>query len=305
MLTIDQHVQAVYRIMTESVEIGRKDLFPDFYELLEAVFHERMPATGSPPWLMLPILTCEALGGNEDQAQHVAAALEIGRIAAGCLDEWQDLDTDDALWRAVGAERTVSLATAMIGLSFLTLSRLSDLDAPANVVLELEREFALTLLQMSGGQHADLGDNLSLDDYETVAGAKSGTLFQLGCRTGALIASATKETADLYGDYGYHLGVLIQMWNDFQGLAGVKGKMDAERKRALPVVATAALDDAEYDRRSVEGQVGDLYALVRLQAYHQRATDALDRCPAPGRLPLFLDVYSTRHLVERASRIVP
>jgi hypothetical protein len=80
--------------------------------------------------------------------------------------------------------------------------------------------------------------------------------------------------------------------------------MDAEQQRSLPVVAAAGLAKASYDRRSVEGQAGDLYALVRLQAYHQRATEAIDRCPTAGRLSLFLDTYSTRHLVQRASQIL-
>ena len=118
-----------------------------------------------------------------------------------------------------------------------------------------------------------------------------------------MVAGAAKETADLYGDYGYNLGVLIQMWNDFEGLAGVRGKRDAEQRRSLPVVASAALAEAAYDQRSAGGQAGDLYALVRLQAYHQRATEALDRCPTAGCLSLFLDTYSTRHLVERASQM--
>jgi hypothetical protein len=51
---------------------------------------------------------------------------------------------------------------------------------------------------------------------------------------------------------------------------------------------------------SETGQAGPLYALVRLQVYHQRAAEALDRCPAAGRLTLFLDDYATQPLIEKA-----
>ena len=304
MQTIDEHVETVYKIITETPALGRRNRFPDFYDLLDKVFSDRVPTTASPPWLMLPIFTCEALGGDVVQAQHVAAALEIGRIAAGCLDEWQDKDTDNALWRTVGAEQTVNLATWMIGLSFLTLTRLAKLGMPAATVLDLKQEFELSLLYMSEGQHADLSDDLPLEDYETVAGAKSGALFRLGCRAGAIVAGVLEETVSLYGDFGCNLGVLVQMWNDFEGLAGVRGKTDAEHRRALPVVAAGVLAQGAYDRRSTEGQAGELYAMIRLQAYHQRVTEALVRCPAAGRLSLFLDTYSTRYLVERASERV-
>ena len=60
-------------------------------------------------------------------------------------------------------------------------------------------------------------------------------------------------------------------------------------------------DDASY----VESETldaADLYTLVLLQTYYQRAAQALARCPAPGRLSIFLDDYSVQPLVERAAR---
>jgi geranylgeranyl pyrophosphate synthase len=304
-VTIDEHVEVVYHILGENLAFCRPTLFPRFQGLLEAAINNRMPSTEHPPWLMLPIFTCEALGGDAEQAHHVAAALEVGRIAAACLDEWQDQDTHGALWRVVGAERTVILATAMIALSQLSLSRLADLGMPATTVLNLKREFELSLLQMCEGQDADLGDDLSLGDYEAVAGAKSGSLFRLGCRAGALVAETPAEVVARYGGFGQALGVLVQVWNDFQGLAGLRGKKDTGHRRALPILAALALDQGEYEPHSAEGRAGELYALVQLQRLHQRAAEALAWCPAPGRLSSFLDDYSPGHLVEKVSRAAP
>jgi len=118
----DEQVSAVYDIIRQSLALCRSEPFPEFRRLVEKVVTDRTPSTKGLPWLLLPIFTCEALGGDPRQAHYVAAALEMGRIAAGCLDEWQDRDTDDALWQAVGAERTVSLSTGMIALALLTLT---------------------------------------------------------------------------------------------------------------------------------------------------------------------------------------
>jgi hypothetical protein len=68
--------------------------------------------------------------------------------------------------------------------------------------------------------------------------------------------------------------------------------------RPLPILAALALEQGEYEPHSAEGRTGELYALVQLQRLHERAAEALARCPAPGRLVSFLDDYSPRHLVN-------
>jgi geranylgeranyl pyrophosphate synthase len=307
MLSIDEHVQIVHQIIQEHPALDEELPFPGFRRLLKTVLADRVPASNSLPWLMLPILTsealaCEALEGDMNRVHHVAAALEIGRIAAGCLDEWQDQDTDDALWRNVGPARTVNLSVAMLPLSFLALSRLSDLGAEPSLVLNLQEEFHRALLDMAAGQDADLGDDLSLNEYEQVAGAKSGLLFRLGCRAGALVAGAPPYVIAQYGDFGYNLGIVAQMWNDLEGLAGVRGKGDAGQQRSLPIVTAQTIERMEPGSSPEEGPVGSLYTLVRLQVFHQRATEALARCPEEGRLAIFLDSYSTRRLVEKTQQ---
>ncbi len=304
MLTVNEHVHVVHQIIQENVASESSLQFSEFGMLMETVLADRAPATNSLPWLMLPIFACEALAGDVNLAQHVAAALEIGRITAGCLDEWQDQDTDDALWRTIGPGRTVNLAVAMLPLSFLVLSRLSDIGVEPSLVLSLQQEFHRTLLQMCAGQDADLSDDLSLDDYEKVAGAKSGALFCLGCRAGAMVAGAPLEIAAQYAEFGYNLGVLAQMWNDFQGLAGLRGKGDAKQQRALPLLARQAVEAMQLDHTADGQQTGSLYALVQIQLFHGRAVEALARCPAAGQLTLFLDAYGTRHLVEKAQQSI-
>ena len=304
MLTIDEHIQAVHQIIQEHVALTRAVPFPGFHRLIAKVLADRAPSEDSLPWLLLPIFVCEALGADVSLAHHVAAALEVGRIAAGCLDEWQDQDTDDALWRTVGPARTVNLAFGMLPLSFLALSHLSDLGVAPSLVLELHEEFHRTVLEMSAGQDADLGDDLSLNEYEEVVGAKSGSLFRLGCRAGAMVADAPVQVVAQYGDFGYNLGIVAQMWNDLQGLAGVRGKGDVEQQRSLPILAAQAIEEMRPDRVSESRRAGPLYALVRIQIFHGRAAESLARCPEAGRLPLFLDAYGMDYVVETTQKAI-
>jgi geranylgeranyl pyrophosphate synthase len=79
---------------------------------------------------------------------------------------------------------------------------------------------AVPLLPASGL----LVDSGSLSDYENTVGAKTGSLLSLGCRAGAMVAGANAEIAATYGEFGYNLGVLAQVWNDLYGLVGAGGQ---------------------------------------------------------------------------------
>ena len=294
---------------------------PGFRDLAASVLAGRasrltLQASGPfPPWLMLPILTYEAIadhaGSNRASLQavhHVAAAWELGNFAATCLDAWQDGDTDDALWRELGPHLTVNLSIGLITLSLRTLTRLAKTDLlPLPVALELKEGFEDTLLRMVEGQHADLGDDLTLDDYAAVAAAKSGSLFRLACWSGAVVAGAPVEVADRYGAFGEALGLLIQVWNDLYGLEGALGKQDRGHQRTLPMLATLALAkqsegqcDPPADGTLEQG--GKLYAVMQAALLHQQTAEALARCPAPGRLSLFLDAYAPEMFVAENGR---
>ena len=98
--------------------------------------------------------------------------------------------------------------------------------------------------------------------------------------------------------------MLIQVWNDLYGLEGVMGKQDTGHKRTLPILAALEMGwEDRLARSEVEDpsglkQAGRLYALTQAGLLHREAADALARCPAPGRLSLFLDAYSVQHLVR-------
>jgi geranylgeranyl pyrophosphate synthase len=151
---------------------------------------------------------------------------------------------------------------------------------------------------MVQGQHADLSDDLVLDDYAVVATAKSGSLFRLACWSGAVVAGTSADDADRYGDFGEALGLLIQAWNDLYGLEGALGKQDRGHQRTLPILAELALArQSDPPAADTLKQGGKLYAVMQAALLHQQAAEALARCPAAGRLSLFLDAYAPEQFV--------
>jgi geranylgeranyl pyrophosphate synthase len=250
---------------------------------------------GSPPSLLLPILCCEAVGGDGDQATAIAAAWFLLYLAAKILDDVEDDDTYLTPWSAIGVPQAINAATGLIFASQLALARLPRMGADRELALSLLEDFNRTALRMCAGQQADLteGSHLCLERYFWMAGAKSGEFFALACRAGALLG--TDKVAP-YSEFGYNLGVLIQMCDDFEGIWNPQGRSDlAAGKRTLPVIyalniappsvrerlerllvkAIGEQEAEEQARRIITALGAPHYLLIEAQIRRQRAEAAL------------------------------
>jgi hypothetical protein len=67
-----------------------------------------------------------------------------------------------------------------------------------------------------------------------------------------MVARAPAEVVTLYGDFGHSLGILVQMGNDFEGLAGLQGKRDTEQrlKQRTQILVDRVLYGGWYDYQS-------------------------------------------------------
>ncbi|RJQ74078.1 MAG: polyprenyl synthetase family protein [Desulfobacteraceae bacterium] len=132
--------------------------------------------------------------------------------------------------------------------------------------------------QMSQGeirQLAHKGD-VALDEeiYMDVIRCKTAVLFQGACRVGALIAGATRQSAQALSEFGFHLGMAFQMADDLldytQDTAALGKKAGAdlrEGKLTLPVIY-ALRQAGPQDKLWME-------ALIRAQAFTPSDFDRL------------------------------
>ena len=143
------------------------------------------------PSFLLPVLCCEAVGGDEHQATAVAAAWFLLYLAAKVLDDIEDEDALQNPWCTVGIAQAINAATGLIFVSQLALAHLPRMGAGRGLALYLIEDFNCTILRMCAGQHADLTEASisSLERYFRIAGAKSGEFFALACRAGALLGT--------------------------------------------------------------------------------------------------------------------
>jgi geranylgeranyl pyrophosphate synthase len=293
----DERVKRVYAFIKDLIH--QEELL-NIVDIWESTFP--LDKEEDTPSLLLPILCCEAAGGDEDQATAIAAAWFLLCLAAKVLDDVEDGDVHQGLWSTMGAPQAINAATGLIFASQLALAHLPRIGAGRELALFLLSDFNRTTLRMCAGQHADLteGSDLSLERYFSIAGAKSGEFFALACRAGALMG--TDEVAP-YSEFGYNLGVLIQMCDDFEGLWNLQGQSDlAAGKRTLPVIyaltvaspsvrerlerllvkATDEQEAEEEARRIITALGSPHYLLIEAQIHRQRAAVALHSTGSPS-----------------------
>ncbi|MCL5952743.1 MAG: polyprenyl synthetase family protein [Chloroflexi bacterium] len=167
----------------------------------------------------LPALACAAVGGDPTLAEPVTAAWQLIRLAAKLLDDVEDFDV------ATEAPLMVNVATGLVSLAPLVLRELPTRllqDMAHDINLELQR----AIMRAAAGQHADLSGaqkesrTEDADTWLEIAVAKSGELLGWATWAGALVGGADAQAQGCLRAYGIHLGVALQMADDFHGIWG-------------------------------------------------------------------------------------
>lgn len=203
-------------------------------------------ARQSPQFLRLPLLTCEATGGDPAHAVPIAAAWHLLHCAAHLLDDVED----QALEPPLDPARVINWATALTFAAQLPLLHPARWGLPAARVLALSQAFNAASLRICAAQDTDLAagpkGNLSPDDYWRIAGTKGGEPLALACRAGAMLGTQPQTEVDIYATFGYHLGVLVQLGDDLHALWTPRGRGDLiTAGRTLPVVYALTVASSE------------------------------------------------------------
>ena len=237
---------------------------------------------------LLPLLICQFVGGDIETAVPLAAAWNLFHLAANIFDDIEDEGVVAGPHGAMPLAEAVNAATALLFLAQAALDPLSEIGDSLSLP-ELRRELNQTGIQICVGQHQDLVEmgkpDVSLDTYWQIAGAKSGRFFGWASRAGAVIGGGSPSQVVGCDRYGYNLGVLLQIFDDWTGLSPNKGVNDlALGKRTLPVIYALAVAPSEQRRRLMtlldrarQGRDAGLEArteIIRLGGLHYTLVEA-------------------------------
>jgi geranylgeranyl pyrophosphate synthase len=188
---------------------------PSFHEFLWSLLEERLlSGTEQESLSLLPSFTCWACGKAAADAYSVTAAWQLVRLSAKILDDIEDEQCHDPVGPLANA------AVALLTLAQQILQRSSPLSKVQ--IRQLLTGLQQAMLNAAAGQHVDLmtrteAGSACLDPsgWLDVALAKTGALVAWAAEAGAIVAGAPSITVAAYATYGRHLGVLLQLADDF------------------------------------------------------------------------------------------
>ncbi len=260
------------------------DDWGDYVQALQSALCTKPKQVEPLPLLLLPGLCCQAAGGKSKCAVGVAAAWTCLYTAAHILDDVEDGDIDEDIPTAT------NVATGLILTAFRALCDEEQSQVLGRVLLETVRDFSAVILAMCGSQHADLAEaNPSLERCWKMVEAKSGSWFALPCRTGARLAETSEQIVECYSRFGYHLGILLQINDDLQGIWGPAGSAsDLQRgKRTVPIVYALTAAPPELRERLLQA----LHAASQDRALTGVAQNLLEETGAR----LYLSIQAQQH----------
>ena len=194
---------------------------------------------------LLALLAAECAGRATDRTVRFAAVAKVVHTASLVHDDV----VDGALSRrgrrsakaAWGNKVSVLLGDYLIARAFISLAEHGGED--------LALELAQVARHMCDGQILEMrlaGRLISEESYLRIARAKTGALFGLCAKTGALTGGGSEEMARSLQTYGESFGLAFQISDDILDLVGTNGRSGkaqgkdlAERKLTLPLLLAA------------------------------------------------------------------
>jgi len=200
---------------------------------------------------ILCLLTCQATGGDPDQALPAAAAIELVHNFSLVHDDIEDNSPlrrqRPTVWKVWGVSQAINAGDGLFVLAHLAMQRLADRGVPPRRVLTAFEILDEACLALTEGQYLDLSFEARLDvdveQYLSMIRGKTAALFSAAAQLGALVAGSGPKSTARYRRFGENLGLAFQIVDDILGIWGdpqMTGKPAAsdirQRKKTLPVV---------------------------------------------------------------------
>ena len=233
------------------------------------------------------LLFCASSRRPEDRTALVsaAAAVELVHMATLVHDDLIDGATTrrgrPTVARAHGADSAIQVGDFLFARAF---AELTHVGSPLAVSALADAALDLALGEMDQQRAAnDLA--LSVDAYIARCRRKTGALFSVACRLGAVLSGAGDEAQVRLAAFGEHVGVAFQIFDDILDIAGSPAETGKRRGTdilsgtvTLPIILAIADEPglASEIERASRGDVPLLPLCDRL-AVHPGAVAARER----------------------------
>lgn len=215
----------------------------------------------------LPLLVNESLGGDTQKAISSASAIVLVENSALIHQDIQDgipeRNGRPTLWWHWGPAQAINAGDGMHALGRLALLEGESKHWSPKELIQAVSTLDKACLDMCQGQFLDLTYtervDVNQDEYIDMIGKKNASLVRSAVILGAISAGCDSNDLDNIADYGFKLGLSIQIRNDILDLwcTDHKSQMSGDilnKKKSLPIVY--ALRNAKGEEKHT---LGDIY----------------------------------------------
>lgn len=179
----------------------------------------------------LTLATAGVLGVDEERVLPAAAAIEMIHTYSLIHDDLPAMDNDDyrrgrpTCHRVYGEAVAILAGDALLTLAFEIFSKLTEEGFDHSAVVQVIQEVAVGAgsLGLIGGQVVDLeseGKEISAAILEYIHCHKTGALFKVAVRSGAILAGAGEQELKALTDYAEAFGLAFQITDDILDITG-------------------------------------------------------------------------------------
>jgi geranylgeranyl diphosphate synthase type I len=216
------------RLCAEARALALQSVPVEWPELAE-VLRDGLP-NPLPPIVALPLASCVASWGDVGRAVPAAAAWAVLNLSLRVFDDLVDRDRPMALWATIGPNRAYHVAAS---LRELATHIVAEAAGGSQAALASLRDLSRAMLTAGWGQDRDLaGGGADLADWWKVIAAKTGAIFGAICRIGVQFGEGRRETTAPLEQTGRHLGVALQLLDDWESTDPTRGARDLHHGRA-------------------------------------------------------------------------
>ncbi len=218
----------------------------------------------------LTILTCEAVGGEMDDALEFAVGVELVHTASLVIDDIIDRSPvrrgEQSTWAKFGHSEAIIGTDGLLAEAF---ERFATNERAMALVAE-------ALVELGEGEATELVDQpKTRAGYIELARRKTGVLFRVAAELGGIAGGADDETIDGLGTYAERVGVAFQIRDDVldviadpEVIGKPAGRDDAMDRPSLLAVSDLTPEDA--DRYAHEQSDAALEALDGVDIVDER-----------------------------------
>ncbi|QDT00505.1 polyprenyl synthetase family protein [Adhaeretor mobilis] len=181
----------------------------------------------------LVMLAAQACGGSVDAALPAAVAVEMIHAYSLVHDDLPAMDDDDLRRGRPTCHKQFDEALAILvgdALQAQAFEVLATQLTPAETAVAACRELATAAgaRALVGGQADDLAaefQDLTLEQLQLIHARKTGALFRVSLKLGALVAGAAAERVQALDEYGTKLGLAFQIVDDLLDVNGTEAQL--------------------------------------------------------------------------------